>query len=79
MSDSTPGVRLVVDGDRCQGHNRCNVLLPELIRIDDYGFAQVEGTGVVPPALADKARLAVRNCPEYALKLEPVTDEGRQV
>ncbi|MEZ5853018.1 MAG: ferredoxin [Hyphomicrobiaceae bacterium] len=77
MSQDTPKVRLVVDSDRCQGHNRCNVLLPELIQIDDYGFAHVPGTGAVPPALAEKARLAVRNCPEFALKLEPITDEGR--
>jgi ferredoxin len=47
--------------------------VPELIEIDDYGFAHARGDGIVPPALAEKARLAVRNCPEFALRLE--TDE----
>ena len=61
--------RLVVDGDKCQGHNRCHVLFPELIEVDDLGFAKVKGDGAVPPELAEKARLAVRNCPEFALRL----------
>ena len=61
--------RLVVNGDKCQGHNRCHVLLPELITVDELGFATVKGDGTVPAALAEKARLAVRNCPEFALRL----------
>ena len=31
------------------------------------------GDGVVPPELEDKAKLAVANCPEYAVIIE---DEG---
>lgn len=65
--------RLVVDGEKCQGHNRCRLLAPELIEIDDLGFAHAKGDGKVPPEQAEKARLAVRNCPEFALRLE--TDE----
>ncbi|MEZ5853627.1 MAG: ferredoxin [Hyphomicrobiaceae bacterium] len=66
--------RLVVDGDKCQGHNRCKLIAPELIDIDDFGFAHAVGDGRVPEAHADAARKAVRNCPEFALKLEPVKD-----
>jgi ferredoxin len=62
--------RLVVDGEKCQGHNRCQVLAAELIEIDELGFAKAKGDGVVPAALMEKARLAVKNCPEYALRLE---------
>lgn len=65
--------RLVVDGEKCQGHNRCRLLAPELIEIDDLGFAHAKGDGKVLPEQAEKARLAVRNCPEFALRLE--TDE----
>ncbi|MGE0767843.1 MAG: ferredoxin [Hyphomicrobiaceae bacterium] len=61
--------RLVVDGERCQGHNRCHLIVPELIDIDDLGFARAKGDGAVPVALEQKARLAVRNCPEFALRL----------
>ncbi|MFV0298416.1 MAG: ferredoxin [Hyphomicrobiaceae bacterium] len=64
--------RLVVDDDKCQGHNRCKLLAPELIDIDDLGFAHVSGDGVVPEEHAEAARKAVRNCPEFALRLEPL-------
>ncbi len=72
----TGAQRLVVDGERCQGHNRCHVLLPELISIDDHGFARATGDGVVPELLTEKARLAVRNCPEFALRLERLAKPG---
>ena len=63
-------IRLVVDDEKCQGHNRCRLLAPDLIEIDDLGFAHAKGDGSVPPEQADKARLAVKNCPEFALRLE---------
>jgi ferredoxin len=69
VSETAPQWKLHVDLARCQGHNRCYLLLPELIRLDDHGFASVLGDGRVPPELVDKARLAVRNCPEFALRL----------
>ena len=50
------------------------MLLPQLITVDDLGFAQVQGDGRVPPELLDQARLAVRNCPEFALRLTTATD-----
>lgn len=63
-------MRVVLDPDRCQGHNRCYALAPELFDVDDYGTAMVIGDGTVPPELADKARLAAGNCPEYAITIE---------
>lgn len=69
MSTDVTRYRLVVNAERCQGHNRCHVLVPELIEVDDMGFAHVKGDGTVPQALAEKARLAVRNCPEFALRI----------
>jgi len=66
-------LRLVIDGDKCQGHNRCRLIAPELVEIDDHGFAHAKGDGRVPPEQAEKARLAVRNCPEFALRLETIT------
>ena len=62
--------RLIVDSEKCQGHNRCRLLAPDLIEIDDLGFAHIKGDGSVAPEQAEKARLAVRNCPEFALRLE---------
>ncbi|MCP1470362.1 ferredoxin [Sphingobium sp. OAS761] len=53
----------------CQGHARCEDICPEV-----FGTDAVEGKCVihqpdVPPELEDKARLAVRNCPEGALRI----------
>ena len=62
-------MRVEVLADRCQGHNRCYALAPELFDVDDIGTAVVRGDGSVPAELADQARLAVANCPEYAVVL----------
>jgi len=65
------GTRLTVriDRDRCQGHNRCFSLAPELFEVDDYGYAREIGDGSVPSGLEEKARLAVANCPEHAVSI----------
>jgi ferredoxin len=60
-------VRIAVDPDRCQGHARCYALAPELFNVDDYGQSSVLGDGIVPPELEDRARLAIANCPEFAI------------
>jgi ferredoxin len=62
-------MRVEVNTELCQGHNRCYALAPELFDVDDYGTAVVIGDGTVTAELEDKARLAVANCPEYAIVL----------
>jgi ferredoxin len=62
-------MRISVDQEKCQGHNRCFVVASELFDLDDLGFAHEANGGMVPPELAEKARLAVANCPERAIKL----------
>jgi ferredoxin len=62
-------MRVEVDAELCQGHNRCYALAPELFDVDDYGMAFVIGDGQVADELEDKARLAAANCPEYAIKV----------
>jgi ferredoxin len=66
---SAKTLRLNVDPDKCQGHNRCRAIAPDLFVFDAFGLAHEAGDGLVPPALADKARLASVNCPEYAIRL----------
>ena len=65
--------RVHVDPDKCQGHNRCYSLAPELFDVDDLGTASEIGDGTVPGEFVDKARRAVANCPEYAISLTEVT------
>jgi ferredoxin len=62
-------VKIRVDPDKCQGHARCAAILPELFSLDDYGLSSVAGDGTVPPEYEHKARLAVANCPEYAVEI----------
>ncbi|HET9078199.1 MAG TPA: ferredoxin [Acidimicrobiales bacterium] len=72
MSDKT--YRVQVDREKCQGHNRCYSLAPELFDVDDLGTASARGDGNVPDELLDKARRAVANCPEYAITLTEVPE-----
>ena len=62
-------MRVIVDSEKCQGHNRCYALAPELFDVDDFGQALVIGDGIVAPDLENKARLAVANCPEFAISI----------
>ena len=41
-----------------------------LFDVDDYGQSHERNDGEVPRELEDKARLAVANCPEFAISLE---------
>jgi ferredoxin len=63
-------MKVRVDAEKCQGHNRCYALAPELFDVDDFGQAVVIGDGEVAAELEEKARLAVANCPEYAISIE---------
>jgi ferredoxin len=71
MSKS-PGLKVHVDQDKCQGHARCKSLAPELFNLDEFGNAHEIGDGSVPAGLEDKAWLAQSNCPEIAIE---VTEE----
>ena len=62
-------IRASVDSGRCQGHSRCCALAPELFEADELGNSRVKGDGRVPAGLEAKARLALANCPEHAVRL----------
>jgi len=62
-------MKICVDQEKCEGHNRCFVVAGELFELDDYGYAHEVNDGIVPPGLEEKARLAVVNCPEQAITI----------
>ncbi len=62
-------MKIHVDSDKCEGHNRCYSIAPELFEVDDYGYATAAGDGTVPAGMEEKAQLAVDNCPEYAITI----------
>ncbi len=63
-------MRIHVDPDKCQGHNRCYAIAPELFELDDFGTSHEVGDGTVPAGLEDRARLAAANCPEFAITID---------
>jgi len=62
-------MKVHVIADKCHGHARCYALAPEIFDVDDYGQSSARGDGTVPAGLEEKARLAVANCPEYAIEI----------
>ncbi len=63
-------MKVRVDSEKCQGHNRCIALAGDLFDVDELGYAHEENDGVVPPELEEKAQKAVENCPEVAITIE---------
>lgn len=62
-------MKVIVNLDLCQGHARCEDICPEVFATD-----AVEGKCVIEKPefaaeLEEKVRLAVRNCPEGALRI----------
>ena len=62
------GAEIWIDRTRCDGHGLCAELLPELIRLDDWGYPII-APDAVPGPLVDPARRAVSACPMLALAL----------
>jgi ferredoxin len=63
-----PKLHISIDRIRCDGHGLCAELLPELIRLDDWGYPII-APGPVPEVLLPLARRAVESCPVLALSL----------
>lgn len=61
--------RLRVNPIMCEGHGLCAELLPELIRLDDWGYPIIDVEDV-PPDLLGLARRAADACPTLALLLD---------
>ena len=62
-------VRLRVNPVACEAHALCVELLPELIRLDDWGYPIIDSEHV-PPGLMGLAERAVDACPTLALVIE---------
>jgi len=62
-------VKIWIDRECCFGHGRCYETAPDLFEDDEDGRGVVKGDGSISPATIDMARLAVRQCPEHAVKL----------
>lgn len=69
--------RLRVNPIACEAHGLCAELLPELIRLDEWGYPIIDQPDV-PDELLGLARRAVDACPTLALLLErvPASEEA---
>ena len=63
------GKMLRVNPILCEAHGVCAELLPELIRLDRWGYP-VLASATVPPELEPLARRTVASCPRLALLIE---------
>jgi ferredoxin len=57
-----------VDRIKCDGSGLCAELLPELIRLDDWGYPILR-PGSVPDHLLPLAQRVVEDCPVLAIAL----------
>lgn len=64
-------VRVQVDDDLCQGHNRCWAQAPEVFTINDEAKSEVQ-LDPVPTELEAVVYDAVANCPERAITVVSV-------
>jgi ferredoxin len=62
-------LRLRVDPIACTGHGICAELLPEVVRLDDWGYPVIDDVAVTSALLNDVKR-TVTACPALALRLE---------
>jgi ferredoxin len=72
----TKRMTIRVDPIACDGHGLCAELLPEHIRLDDWGYPIVDGEPVAPE-LVSVARRAATACPTLALLLEARREPAR--
>lgn len=61
--------RLRVNPIACEAHGLCAELLPEMIRLDDWGYPIID-EAEVRPELLRLARRAADACPTLALLLD---------
>jgi ferredoxin len=62
-------LRVRVDQERCQGHNRCKAIAPHLFDLDEFGTASAANGGLIAPKDHEAVKLAIDNCPEFAIKI----------
>ena len=78
--ESTERWRLVVDATLCDGHGICVLHCPDLVTLDEWGYAGIENDVVDTPGPMRRARRAVAACPEGALsfRLVPLARDNYQ-
>lgn len=69
-------LEIAIDRIRCDGRGLCAELVPELIRLDDWGYPII-APGPVPEQLVSHAQKAVASCPVLAIALRQAERRAR--
>jgi ferredoxin len=72
----TKRFELTVDRIKCDGRGLCAEILPERIRLDDWGYPII-AAGPIPDHLLPLAQRVVEDCPVLALGLRRVETRTR--
>jgi ferredoxin len=59
-------MRASVDRERCEAHEKCVAIAPEIFELADDGFSHVK-LADIPEGLRPKVERAVRLCPRQAI------------
>ena len=62
-------MRIALNPIQCEAHGMCAELLPERVRLDEWGYPMLDRSPL-PPELVAHARRAADACPTLALLLE---------
>lgn len=63
-------VKVYIERNLCQGHNRCLAYSTSKFDTDEMGYAHVVGGSQVPETEIEDVLLAEQNCPEGAIHVE---------
>ena len=67
---------IAIDRIKCDGHALCAEILPELVRLDDWGYPII-APGPIPPQLMPLAQRAMESCPVLAIAIRRSDPAGR--
>jgi ferredoxin len=62
-------MRIILDQDRCMGHGQCELVAPDLFKLDADGIAQVLAEHPDDNQLK-RLEEAIRRCPEAVISIE---------
>jgi ferredoxin len=62
-------MRVIIDNDKCQGHNRCMAIAADVFAADEFGYGVVISDGSIPSTRIKELRQAAANCPESAISI----------
>jgi ferredoxin len=60
-------MKVKVNQTLCDGFGTCAVHAPEVFKLDEWGYAYVEGDGTVQQGLEERTRRAIIDCSVHAI------------